>query len=415
MKKKTIRNVVVTGLGVVSSIGSGIDEFWKSVKEGKNGIDKINLDGMHDCKVSLASCVKDFNIQDFCPDIKNTRRLEKFSQFAIVAASQAVKDSNIDLKIEDPYRIGTCIGCGIGGLDLIGKSAIDFNEKGSRGVPPLVIPMILSNMASANVGIYLHLMGKNIDVVTACASGNNCIGEAMRTIQYGDADVMLAGGTESAINPLALMSFAALSALSLSGDKDRASIPFDKERGGFVMGEGAGVLVLEEEERAIKRGAKIYARLLGYGTSCDAYHITSPLQDGSAQAKCMKNAIDDAGLKPSDINYVNAHGTGTKYNDIFETKAIKLCFGKSAKNLKINSTKSMIGHLLGAAGGVEAVVLAKTISEKYIHKTINFKVPDEECDLNYMTSSAENTDVRYGISNGFGFGGHNATILMGAY
>ena len=415
MKKKTIRNVVVTGLGVVSSIGKSVDEFWTNIKKGTNGIDYLDEETFKDCKVKVASAVKDFDLLKDCPDIKNLRRLERFSQFALSAAAQAFNDSSIDMSKEDPYRLGTCIGCGMGGLDLSSKCAVRFSEDGYRGVPPLAIPMVLANMASANVAIYLNLKGKNINITTSCTTGNNCIGEAMRTIQYGDADVMFAGGTEAVLIPLGIIGFAALGALSLSSDKDKASIPFDKDRAGFVMGEGAGVLVLEEEERAIKRGAKIYARLLGYGTSCDAYHITSPLQDGSAQAKCMQNAIDDAGLEPKDIAYINAHGTGTKYNDMFETRAIKLCFKDHAKNLRINSTKSMIGHLLGGAGGVEAVVLAKSIYHGFIHKTINFHTNDEECDLNYMTEKFEEIDFKYGISNGFGFGGHNATILMGKY
>lgn len=409
-----MRNVVITGLGVVSPIGIGVDNFWKAVKKGENGIGKITLCDIGDGKASLAAEVKDFNLLEHCPNVKNIRRLERFSQFALCAATEAIKDSGLELDKEDEYRIGTCIGSGIGSLGLIEETAIKFNQRGAKGIPPLVIPMILSNMASANVAIMHNLKGKNINVVTACATGNHCIGEAFRSIQHSEADIMVAGGSEASINALAINGFAALSALTLSTDKDRASIPFDVERAGFVMGEGAGVLILEEEERAKKRGAKIYARMLGYGTNCDAYHITSPLPSGEAQSKCMLSAINDAGIKANEVDYINAHGTGTKYNDIFETNAIKLCFGEHAKNLRINSTKSMIGHLLGAAGGVEAVVMAKSIQEGYIHRTINFLKQDPECDLNYMQKDEKGVKIRYAISNGFGFGGHNSTILMGA-
>ena len=411
MKK---RNVVVTGLGTVNGIGKTVDEFWGNVKKGVCGVSHITLFDPSLARVKVVCEVKGFDPLDYM-DLKQAKRMERFSQFAVVAAAEALKDSGIDLDKEDRFRIGVSVGSGIGSIEGVGRNALMQEKRGPRGIHPLVIPMIIPNMASAQVAIANGLHGKNINVSTACATANNSIGEAFRTIQYGDADVMVAGGAEAEVTPLTLNGFSALSALCESDDPKRASIPFDKERSGFVMGEGAGVVILEEEEHARKRGARIYARMLGYGTTCDAYHMTAPCADKVYQSRCMKNALDDAGLKPEDIDYVNAHGTSTKYNDLYETNAIKDCFGAHAFKLKINSTKSMTGHLLGACGGVEMVATCKTIAEGYIHQTVNYKVPDPELDLDYVVSGPMKQEVKYAISNCFAFGGHNTTLVVGKY
>ena len=408
------RNVVVTGLGTINGIGNNVDEFWSNAKKGVCGLSHITLFDPSLVRVKVVCEVKGFDPLNYM-DIKRAKRMERFSQFAVVAANEAIKDSGLDFDKEDRFRVGVCVGSGIGSIEGVANNALMQEKRGPRGIHPLVIPMIIPNMASAHISIVHGLHGKNINVSTACASSNNCLGEALRTIQYGDADIMIAGGAEAEVTPLTLNGFSALSALCESDDPNRASIPFDKERSGFVMGEGAGVVVLEEEEHAKKRGAKIYARLLGYGTTCDAFHMTAPSDDKAYQSRCMRNAIDDAGLKPEDIDYVNAHGTSTKYNDLYETNAIKDCFGEHAAKLKISSTKSMVGHLLGACGGVEMVAVCKTIQEGIIHQTVNYKVPDPELDLDYVVSGPIKQDVRYVISNCFAFGGHNTTIVAGKY
>ena len=407
------KRVVVTGMGAITPIGLNVEEFWEGIKRGKTGFAPITRFDASEYRCKLAAEVKDFDAKEYM-DFKTAKRMELFCQYAVAASREALEDSGLNLENEDPYRVGVAIGSGIGSLQAMEREHSKLLEKGPNRVAPLLVPMMISNMASGNVSIQFGLKGKSINVVTACATGTNSIGEAFRTIQYGDADVMLAGGTEGSVTPIGIAGFTALTALTSSEDPARCSIPFDKERSGFVMGEGSGVVVLEELEHAKKRGAKIYAEVVGYGCSSDAYHITSPAEDGSGAARAMENAIADAGITPDDIYYINAHGTSTHHNDLFETRAIKLLFGEHAKDIYINSTKSMVGHLLGAAGAVEFVTCVKELQEGYIHQTVGYQVPDEECDLNYCKEPVE-MDVKYALSNSLGFGGHNATLLIRKY
>lgn len=407
------RRVVVTGLGAVTPIGNNVDDFWTSVKAGKIGFDHITKFDTTDYKCHIAAELKDFNPQDFM-DRKAAKRMEPFSQYAVAAAKQAIDDSGLDIEKEDPYMVGCAIGSGIGSLQAMERETQKLYEKGPNRVNPLLVPLMICNMAAGNVSIQFGLKGKSINDVTACATGTNTIGEAYRSIQYGEADVMVAGGTEGSVCPIGIAGFTALTALSAVDDPAKCSLPFDKNRSGFVMGEGAGVVILEELEHAKARGAKIYAEVVGYGCSSDAYHITSPQEDGAGAARAMTNAMSDAGVTPADVKYINAHGTGTHHNDLFETRAIKLAFGDEAANLKINSTKSMIGHLLGAAGAVEFITCVKEIQDGFIHKTVGYETPDEEIDLNYCKDSYEEP-VEYALSNSLGFGGHNASILLKAY
>lgn len=407
------RRVVVTGLGAVTPIGNNVDDFWTSVKAGKIGFDHITKFDTTDYKCHIAAELKDFNPQDFM-DRKAAKRMEPFSQYAVAAAKQAIDDSGLDIEKEDPYMVGCAIGSGIGSLQAMERETQKLYEKGPNRVNPLLVPLMICNMAAGNVSIQFGLKGKSINDVTACATGTNTIGEAYRSIQYGEADVMVAGGTEGSVCPIGIAGFTALTALSTVDDPAKCSLPFDKNRSGFVMGEGAGVVILEELEHAKARGAKIYAEVVGYGCSSDAYHITSPQEDGAGAARAMTNAMSDAGVTPADVKYINAHGTGTHHNDLFETRAIKLAFGDEAANLKINSTKSMIGHLLGAAGAVEFITCVKEIQDGFIHKTVGYETPDEEIDLNYCKVSYEEP-VEYALSNSLGFGGHNASILLKAY
>lgn len=407
------RRVVVTGLGAVTPIGNNVDDFWTSVKAGKIGFDHITKFDTTDYKCHIAAELKDFNPQDFM-DRKAAKRMEPFSQYAVAAAKQAIDDSGLDIEKEDPYMVGCAIGSGIGSLQAMERETQKLYEKGPNRVNPLLVPLMICNMAAGNVSIQFGLKGKSINDVTACATGTNTIGEAYRSIQYGEADVMVAGGTEGSVCPIGIAGFTALTALSTVDDPTKCSLPFDKNRSGFVMGEGAGVVILEELEHAKARGAKIYAEVVGYGCSSDAYHITSPQEDGAGAARAMTNAMSDAGVTPADVKYINAHGTGTHHNDLFETRAIKLAFGDEAANLKINSTKSMIGHLLGAAGAVEFITCVKEIQDGFIHKTVGYGTPDEEIDLNYCKDSYEEP-VEYALSNSLGFGGHNASILLKAY
>lgn len=407
------RRVVVTGLGAVTPIGNNVDDFWTSVKAGKIGFDHITKFDTTDYKCHIAAELKDFNPQDFM-DRKAAKRMEPFSQYAVAAAKQAIDDSGLDIEKEDPYMVGCAIGSGIGSLQAMERETQKLYEKGPNRVNPLLVPLMICNMAAGNVSIQFGLKGKSINDVTACATGTNTIGEAYRSIQYGEADVMVAGGTEGSVCPIGIAGFTALTALSTVDDTAKCSLPFDKNRSGFVMGEGAGVVILEELEHAKARGAKIYAEVVGYGCSSDAYHITSPQEDGAGAARAMTNAMSDAGVTPADVKYINAHGTGTHHNDLFETRAIKLAFGDEAANLKINSTKSMIGHLLGAAGAVEFITCVKEIQDGFIHKTVGYETPDEEIDLNYCKDSYEEP-VEYALSNSLGFGGHNASILLKAY
>ncbi len=407
------RRVVVTGLGAVTPIGNNVDDFWTSVKAGKIGFDHITKFDTTDYKCHIAAELKDFNPQDFM-DRKAAKRMEPFSQYAVAAAKQAIDDSGLDIEKEDPYMVGCAIGSGVGSLQAMERETQKLYEKGPNRVNPLLVPLMICNMAAGNVSIQFGLKGKSINDVTACATGTNTIGEAYRSIQYGEADVMVAGGTEGSVCPIGIAGFTALTALSTVDDPAKCSLPFDKNRSGFVMGEGAGVVILEELEHAKARGAKIYAEVVGYGCSSDAYHITSPQEDGAGAARAMTNAMSDAGVTPADVKYINAHGTGTHHNDLFETRAIKLAFGDEAADLKINSTKSMIGHLLGAAGAVEFITCVKEIQDGFIHKTVGYETPDEEIDLNYCKDSYEEP-VEYALSNSLGFGGHNASILLKAY
>lgn len=406
-----MRRVVVTGMGVISPIGNNLDEFWNSIKEEKVGIGPITKFDTTDFKVKLAGEVKNFNPKDHM-DAKLARRMETFSQYAVVAAGQALEQSGLDLKTEDVTRIGVCVGSGVGSLQAMEKDHEKLLNKGPGRISPLLVPMMISNMAAGNVSMVYGLKGKCTNIVTACATGSHCIGDAYRYIQYNDADVMVAGGTEAAICPIGIGGFAALTALSTSTDPLRASIPFDKERNGFVMGEGAGVVVLEEYEHAKARGANILAEIVGYGATSDAYHITSPAPDGEGAARAMELAIKEAGINPVDVDYINAHGTSTHHNDLFETMAIKKVFGDDAANVNINSTKSMTGHMLGATGAVEFIVCVKSVMENYIHPTVGYKVPDEECDLNYTLEARTDRTVNYALSNSLGFGGHNASLLV---
>ena len=407
------RRVVVTGLGAVTPIGNNVDDFWTSVKAGKIGFDHITKFDTTDYKCHIAAELKDFNPQDFM-DRKAAKRMEPFSQYAVAAAKQAIDDSGLDIEKEDPYMVGCAIGSGVGSLQAMERETQKLYEKGPNRVNPLLVPLMICNMAAGNVSIQFGLKGKSINDVTACATGTNTIGEAYRSIQYGEADVMVAGGTEGSVCPIGIAGFTALTALSTVDDPAKCSLPFDKNRSGFVMGEGAGVVIPEELEHAKARGAKIYAEVVGYGCSSDAYHITSPQEDGAGAARAMTNAMSDAGVTPADVKYINAHGTGTHHNDLFETRAIKLAFGDEAANLKINSTKSMIGHLLGAAGAVEFITCVKEIQDGFIHKTVGYETPDEEIDLNYCKDSYEEP-VEYALSNSLGFGGHNASIIFKEY
>lgn len=405
------RRVVVTGLGAITPIGNNVEAFWNGLKEKKVVIGPITYFDTADYKAKLAGEVKDFDPKQYM-DPKAAKRMEKFCQFAVCAAKEAIEDAGLNMEQEDPFRVGVSVGSGIGSLQSVEREYSKMLQKGPNRVNPLLVPLMISNMAAGNVSIQFGMRGKCINVVTACATGTHSIGEAFRTIQYGDADVMIAGGTEASITPIGVAGFTALTALSTSEDPMRASIPFDKDRNGFVMGEGAGIVVLESLEHAQARGAKIYAELAGYGATGDAYHITSPAEDGSGAAKAMEMAIADAGLKPEDVDYINAHGTSTHHNDLFETKAIKLALGDHAGNVKINSTKSMIGHLLGAAGGVEFITCVKSIEEGFVHATAGLQEEDPECDLDYTKGEGVSMNVNCALSNSLGFGGHNATLLV---
>ncbi len=409
-----MRRVVVTGMGAITPIGNSVDEFWQGIKAGKVGIDEITKFDTTDYSVKLAAEVKDFVAKERM-EFKAAKRMSPFSQYAVCAAKEALEQSGLDLTKEDPYKVGVSVGSGIGGMKDMEEENKKLLERGPGRIKPLLVPMMITNMAAGNVAIAFGAKGKCINVVTACATGTHSIGEAYRSIQCGEADVMIAGGTESSITPLGVAGFTSLTALTKTTDKTQASIPFDKKRSGFVMGEGAGIVVLEELEHALNRGANILAEVVGYGATCDAYHITSPAEDGSGAAKAMELAIKEAGAKPEDVDYINAHGTSTHHNDLFETRAIKLALKEAAKNVKVNSTKSMIGHLLGAAGGVEFITCVKSINEGYIHQTVGLTEPDEELDLDYVMGQGVETNVDLALSNSLGFGGHNATLAVRKY
>lgn len=408
---KNLKRVVVTGMGAITPIGNSVEEFWDSIKEQRIGFAPISHFDASEYKAHLAAEVKDFKAKDYM-DAKAARRMELFSQYAVAAAGEAISDAGLNLEEEDTAKIGVSIGSGVGSLQMVEATTRVIDAKGPKRVKPLAVPMMISNMAAGNVSIAYGLRGKSINVVTACATGTQSIGEAFRSIQIGEAEVMVAGGTEAAVTPVAVGGFASLTALSTSEDPNRASIPFDKERDGFVIGEGAGVVILESLEHAQKRGARILAEVVGYGATSDAFHITSPAEDGEGAARAMEFAMEEAEVKPEQIDYINAHGTSTHANDLFETMAIKKALGEHAYNVKISSTKSMIGHGLGAAGAIEFITCVKSIEENYIHPTVGLKVPDEECDLDYTLAPVTDRKVNYVMSNSLGFGGHNATLLL---
>lgn len=408
------RRVVVTGMGAVTPIGIGVENFWNGIKNNQVGIQIIDRFDPTEFKAKVAAQVNDFNPKDYM-DSKSAKRMDKFCQYAVAAAKEAVEDANLCMENEDPYLVGVSIGSGVGSLEQAEVNAIKLKEKGPSRINPLLVPELITNMAAGNVSIAIGAKGKSINVVTACATGSHSIGEAFRSIQCGDADVMIAGGTESCITPLGVGGFAALTALSTSEDPMCASRPFDKDRDGFVMGEGAGVVILETLEHAQARNAKIYAEIVGYGATSDAYHITSPAEDGAGAARAMTNAMKEAGITPAQVDYINAHGTSTHHNDLFETRAIKLAFGKEAGNVKISSTKSMIGHLLGAAGAVEFITCVKSINDGYVHPNVGLKETEEELDLNYVKDQGISMDVTYAMSNSLGFGGHNACVIVKKY
>lgn len=411
------RRVVITGLGAITPIGNDVKTFWDNLTAGKSGVDYIKSFDTTDLPVKIAGEVKDFDYTQYI-DKKDGRRMDRVAQFAVAVAKQAVADAKLNMEEEDPARCGVCVGTGIGGIETFLEQSMKYHDRGPSKISPFFIPMEIPNMPAAHIGIALGFKGPNTAIVTACATGTNCIGDAMRSIQYGDADIMIAGGAEAAVSPIAIAGFANMKALSTNNENPQAaSCPFDKKRDGFVMGEGAGVVVLEELEHAKKRGAHIYAELAGFAMNTDAYHITAPDPSGVMPAECMLAAIKDAGLTPDDVDYVNAHGTSTHRNDLNETLASKKIFGERAYKVPMSSNKSMTGHLLGAAGGMEAVATALTIEHGVIPPTINYKDQDldEGLDLDYVPNEARKADVKVAMSSNFGFGGHNAVIVLKKY
>jgi 3-oxoacyl-[acyl-carrier-protein] synthase II len=405
------RRVVVTGMGAITPLGNSVDSFWNGIKEGVCGIDEIKAFDTTEQKVKLAAEVKNFIPEEYI-DKKEARRMDRFCQFALAAAQQAVENSKLDLDKVNRERLGVIVGAGIGGLSTIEEQTIKLHEKGPSRVSPFFIPMSISNIAAGNIAIRFGAKGICTSVVTACASGTNSIGEAFRNIKFGYSDIMITGGAEASITPLGIAGFASMNALSKNENPKRASIPFDKDREGFVMGEGAGILILEELEHAIERGAKIYGEVVGYGTTCDAYHMTSPSPDGEGAARAMALAIAEGGITKEEVSYINAHGTSTPYNDKFETIAIKRLFEEQAYKVAISSTKSMTGHLLGAAGAIEAIVAVKSTEEDFIPATIGYESADEDCDLDYVVNKGRHAEVNYVLSNSLGFGGHNGVLLF---
>lgn len=411
MKKR----VVITGLGCVTPVGTGKDDFWVNIKSGVSGIDKITRFDYTNYQTQIAGEVKDFTPEDYISK-KELKKMDRFTQFAMVASKLAVADSELDLNKIDGNRMGTVIGTGIGGVETIEAQHKNLLEKGNRRVSPFFIPMMIGNMAAGQVAIEFGAKGPSTNICTACASGTNSVGDAFKIIQRGDADIMIAGGTEAAVAEFAVAGFCNMKAMSTNNDNpQKASRPFDKDRDGFVMGEGCGILILEELESAIKRNAKIYAEIVGYGMTSDAYHITTPVENGEGAARAMQVAINDAGIEPAQIDYINAHGTSTYYNDLYETMAIKSVFGENAKNVSISSTKSMTGHLLGASGAIEAIVCSLAIKDNFVPPTINLENPGEGMDLDYTPNKGKERTINYALSNSLGFGGHNATIVLKKY
>ena len=406
-----MRRVAITGMGVISPIGTGLEKFWSSVKEGKCGIDEITAFDTTDFSVKLAGEVKDFDPKVYM-DKKEAKRMDRFCQFAIGASQMAIDHSGLDLKKIESEKMGVVIGSGVGGINTIEREIEKLHTRGPSKVSPFFIPMIISNMASGLVAIRFEAKGVNLSVVSACASGTNAIGESFKKIQSGVCDIMLAGGSEASVTPATVAGFSSMTALCANNDKNRASIPFDKERSGVVMGEGAGMLVMEEYDHAVARGATIYAEVVGYGATCDAHHMTAPHPEGKGAAGSIAGAIEDAGIDKEKVGYINAHGTSTPYNDKLETLAIKNVFGDFAYKVPVSSTKAMTGHLIGGAGAVEAVVTVMALKEGFLPATINYKVPDPECDLDIIPNEGREADIEYAMSNSLGFGGHNATILF---
>lgn len=403
--------VVITGLGAITPLGNDVSNFWDNIKAGKCGIDFITEFDLKDFSIKLAGEVKNFNPDEFM-DFKQVKRMDRFCQLALAAAKETVRNSSIDLDSIDKERFGVIVGSGIGGISTIETQHKILNEKGPRRLNPLTIPMIITNMAAGNIAIEFGAQAMCTNVVTACATGNNCIGDAYRYLKHGYADIMLAGGAEASITPLSIAGFAAARTLSTSTDPNRASIPFDAERNGFVMGEGSGIIMLETLDHAKKRNAKIYAEIVGYGATCDAYHITLPAPEGEGGARAMKLAIQEANIEPQQISYINAHGTSTQANDKFETAAIKSVFNDYAYKIPVSSTKSMTGHLLGAAGAIESVISIKALDDSFIPPTIGLVKQDPECDLDYVPNTGRKAELNYVLSNSLGFGGHNATLIF---
>lgn len=403
--------VVITGMGAITPLGNSTDTFWEGLKTGRNGIKAITKFDASETGITVAGELKDFDPKDYM-ERKVAKRMDEFSQYGVAAAVQALEMSGIDTEKTDMDRFGVIVGSGIGGLNAMEQQIIKMHTKGPKRVAPLFVPMAIGNMVAGNISIAIGARGINTSIVTACASGNNSIGEAFRNIKHGYSDIIVAGGAEGTIDEIGISGFAALNALSTSTDPDRASIPFDKERHGFVMGEGAGVLMLESLDHALERGATIYAEIVGYGATGDGYHMTAPSPDGSGAGRAMKLAMEEAGITPTDVGYINAHGTSTSANDSAETQAIKYAFGEVAKEVAISSTKSMTGHLLGAAGGIEAVACVKALQEGFLPPTIGLQVADEECDLDYVPNVGRAKDIRYALNNSLGFGGHNAVTLF---
>ncbi len=410
----TKRRVVITGVGAISPLGNDVETLWDNIVAGNSGIDTITRVNKDDFPVHVAAEVKDFVAKDYM-DRKEARRMDLFTQYAVAASKMAVEDANLDINEDIAERVGVWIGCGIGGMDTYEEQLRRFIDKGYRRVSPFFVPMLIPDMAAGQVSIQLGAKGINSCTVTACASGTNSIGDAFKAVQRGDVDYIITGGTEAPITNMAFAGFSSMKALSFNEDPKSASRPFDKNRDGFIMGEGAGILVLETLESALERDAKIYAEIVGYGATGDANHITAPAEGGEGGARAMQMAIDDAGIAPTAVDYINAHGTSTELNDKYETMAIKSIFGSHAYDLAVSSTKSMTGHLLGAAGGIEAVISVKALQESIIPATINYETPDEDCDLDYVPNEARKEDIQYVLSNSLGFGGHNATLAFKKY
>ncbi len=409
------RRVVITGIGVISPIGTGRESFWNALREGKNGVDKITRFDASGYKTQFAAEVKDFDASQYM-DKKEAKRMDRFTRYAVAASKMAAEDAQMNLSEIDQERFGVALGSGVGGIETLENEHEKLRQKGPKRVSPFFIPMMISNMGAGRISIELGAKGPTVTAVSACASATNSIGDAFRIIERGDADVMCTGGAEASITPLSIAGFCNMKAMSTRNDNPKtASRPFDKDRDGFAMGEGAGILIMEELEHAKKRGAKIYGEIVGYGMSSDAYHITSPAEGGEGAARSMMNAIKDAGIKPEAVDYVNAHGTSTPYNDKFETMAIKTVFGDHAYKLSVSSTKSMTGHLLGAAGSIEAIACLLAVKEDFVHATINYTTPDPELDLDYVPNEGKSKEVNYALSNSLGFGGHNATVLFKKY